>query len=105
MKGISSTIEELREILDQHMPDILLLSETHLVPGENVRLPNYAMHRDDRLTLLGSCTVTAVVKIKPVLFITAWYCPTGHRLGGDCCSDLRSSQSPSPRLSVQVTEI
>lgn len=46
--GLLARREELLEFMARHKPDVLLLSETHLTPHRQYRLPNYVLYRDDR---------------------------------------------------------
>ncbi|GFR03052.1 hypothetical protein TNCT_336161 [Trichonephila clavata] len=49
--GVRSRIVELRDFVDKHNPDLILLQETHLGPGDTLQIPNYTTYRDDRPTL------------------------------------------------------
>ncbi|GFS50895.1 probable RNA-directed DNA polymerase from transposon X-element [Trichonephila clavipes] len=45
--GVRSRIIELRDFINKHSLDIILIQETHLRPGVSIRVPNY---RNDRQT-------------------------------------------------------
>lgn len=47
--GLQGKILELREFVQEHAPDLILLQETHLRPGINLRIPNYNIIRDDHI--------------------------------------------------------
>lgn len=47
--GVKNKRYQLEEFADEHNLDLVLLSETHLKPGNNLRLPNYDVYRNDRL--------------------------------------------------------
>ncbi|GFR11775.1 putative RNA-directed DNA polymerase from transposon X-element [Trichonephila clavata] len=49
--GVRSRIVELRDFIDKHSPDLILLQETHLGSGDTLQIPNYTTYRDDRPTL------------------------------------------------------
>ncbi|GFX14554.1 putative RNA-directed DNA polymerase from transposon X-element [Trichonephila clavipes] len=38
----------MRDFLDKHAPDLLLLQETHLTPEHSFSIPNYICYRNDR---------------------------------------------------------
>ncbi|GFY46740.1 putative RNA-directed DNA polymerase from transposon X-element [Trichonephila inaurata madagascariensis] len=46
--GVRSRIVEIRDFVDKHSPDILLLQETHLRPEHSFKIPNYICYRTDR---------------------------------------------------------
>ncbi|GFS85280.1 putative RNA-directed DNA polymerase from transposon X-element [Trichonephila clavipes] len=46
--GIRSRIVELRNFINKHSFDIILIQETHLRPGVSIRVPNYTLYRNDR---------------------------------------------------------
>ncbi|GFU03089.1 probable RNA-directed DNA polymerase from transposon X-element [Trichonephila clavipes] len=39
---------ELRDFIDKHHPDIVLIQETHLGPGDTFHIPNFTTYRNDR---------------------------------------------------------
>ncbi|GFR13151.1 piggyBac transposable element-derived protein 4 [Trichonephila clavata] len=49
--GVRSRIVELHDFIDKHNPDLILLQETHLGPGDTLQVPNYTTYRNDRPTL------------------------------------------------------
>ncbi|GFR25622.1 RNA-directed DNA polymerase from mobile element jockey [Trichonephila clavata] len=49
--GVRSRIVELRDFIDKHNPDLILLQETHLGSGDTLQIPNFTTYRNDRLTL------------------------------------------------------
>ncbi|GFT91425.1 putative RNA-directed DNA polymerase from transposon BS [Trichonephila clavipes] len=73
--GVRSHVVELREFVDKHHPDLILIQETHLRPGPNFNIPNYTTHRNDRINQNSQHTVggTAIL-IKSSL--THHYIPT-----------------------------
>ncbi|GFT92359.1 probable RNA-directed DNA polymerase from transposon X-element [Trichonephila clavipes] len=46
--GVRSRTVELRDFIDKHHPDIILIQETHLGPGDTLQIPNFTTYRDDR---------------------------------------------------------
>ncbi|GFW58600.1 hypothetical protein TNCV_1579321 [Trichonephila clavipes] len=48
--GVRSRIVELRDFINKHSIDIILLQETLLKPGVSIRVPNYTLYRNDRET-------------------------------------------------------
>ncbi|GFT50874.1 putative RNA-directed DNA polymerase from transposon BS [Trichonephila clavipes] len=46
--GIKSRIVEVRDFIDKHHPDVFLIQESHLGPGDNIHIPNYTVYRNDR---------------------------------------------------------
>ncbi|GFY09405.1 hypothetical protein TNCV_1942151 [Trichonephila clavipes] len=48
--GVRSRIVELRDFINKHSLDIILLQESHLRPGVSIRVPNYTLYRNDRET-------------------------------------------------------
>ncbi|GFY57198.1 RNA-directed DNA polymerase from mobile element jockey [Trichonephila inaurata madagascariensis] len=46
--GVKSHIVELRDFIDKHHPDIILIQESHLGPGDTFQIPNYTTYRSDR---------------------------------------------------------
>ncbi|GFU09367.1 putative RNA-directed DNA polymerase from transposon X-element [Trichonephila clavipes] len=46
--GVRSRIVEMRDFIDKHAPDLLLLQETHLRPEYSFSIPNYICYRNDR---------------------------------------------------------
>ncbi|GFY54079.1 hypothetical protein TNIN_321341 [Trichonephila inaurata madagascariensis] len=48
--GVRSRIVEMRDFVDKHSPDILLIQETHLRPEHSFKIPNYNCYRTDRTT-------------------------------------------------------
>ncbi|GFW38917.1 probable RNA-directed DNA polymerase from transposon X-element [Trichonephila clavipes] len=48
--GVRSRIIELRDFINKHSLDIILIQETHLRPGVSIRVPNYTLYRNDRQT-------------------------------------------------------
>ncbi|GFV28089.1 probable RNA-directed DNA polymerase from transposon X-element [Trichonephila clavipes] len=46
--GVRSRIVEMRDFIDKHAPDLLLLQETHLRPEHSFSIPNYVCYRNDR---------------------------------------------------------
>ncbi|GFW28579.1 probable RNA-directed DNA polymerase from transposon X-element [Trichonephila clavipes] len=48
--GVKSRIVELRDFIDKHSPDIVLIQETHLGPGDTLHIPNFTTYRNDRPT-------------------------------------------------------
>ncbi|GFX68375.1 probable RNA-directed DNA polymerase from transposon X-element [Trichonephila clavipes] len=46
--GVRSRIVEIRDFIDKHAPDLLLLQETHLRPEHSFSIPNYICYRNDR---------------------------------------------------------
>ncbi|GFY77427.1 hypothetical protein TNIN_141661 [Trichonephila inaurata madagascariensis] len=50
--GVRSRIVEIRDFVDKHSPDILLLQETHLRPEHSFKIPNYiCLDRQDHPAL------------------------------------------------------
>ncbi|GFT51380.1 probable RNA-directed DNA polymerase from transposon X-element [Trichonephila clavipes] len=48
--GILSKITELKNFIEQHSPDLILIQETHLRPSHNINIANYTCYRNDRPT-------------------------------------------------------
>ncbi|GFW73553.1 hypothetical protein TNCV_4327101 [Trichonephila clavipes] len=48
--GVRSRIVELRDFINKHSLDIILIQETHLRPGVSIRVPNYTLYRNDTQT-------------------------------------------------------
>ncbi|GFV75972.1 probable RNA-directed DNA polymerase from transposon X-element [Trichonephila clavipes] len=46
--GVRSRTVELRDFIDKHHPDIILIQETHLGPGDTLNIPNFTTYRNDR---------------------------------------------------------
>ncbi|GFT57085.1 probable RNA-directed DNA polymerase from transposon X-element [Trichonephila clavipes] len=46
--GIKSRIVEVRDFIDKHHPDVFLIQESHLGPGDSIHFPNYTVYRTDR---------------------------------------------------------
>ncbi|GFW56433.1 RNA-directed DNA polymerase from mobile element jockey [Trichonephila clavipes] len=46
--GIKSRIVEVRDFIDKHHPDVFLIQESHLGPGDTIHIPNYTVYRNDR---------------------------------------------------------
>ncbi|GFU22670.1 putative RNA-directed DNA polymerase from transposon BS [Trichonephila clavipes] len=46
--GVRLRIVELRDFINKHSLDIILIQETHLRPGVSIRVPNYTLYRNDR---------------------------------------------------------
>ncbi|GFU80868.1 probable RNA-directed DNA polymerase from transposon BS [Trichonephila clavipes] len=46
--GIKPRIVEVRDFIDKHRPDVFLIQETLLGPGDNIHIPNYTVYRNDR---------------------------------------------------------
>ncbi|GFX98075.1 hypothetical protein TNCV_4907241 [Trichonephila clavipes] len=46
--GVRSRTVELRDFIDKHHPDIILIQETHLGPGDTLHIPNFTTYRNDR---------------------------------------------------------
>ncbi|GFU78151.1 hypothetical protein TNCV_1306521 [Trichonephila clavipes] len=46
--GIKSRIVEVRDFIDKHHPDVFLIQEFHLGPGDTIHIPNYTVYRNDR---------------------------------------------------------
>ncbi|GFT98000.1 RNA-directed DNA polymerase from mobile element jockey [Trichonephila clavipes] len=46
--GIKSRIVEVRDFIDKHHPDVFLIQESHLGPGDTIHIPNYMVYRNDR---------------------------------------------------------
>ncbi|GFU86255.1 probable RNA-directed DNA polymerase from transposon X-element [Trichonephila clavipes] len=46
--GVKLRIVELRDFIDKHSPDIVLIQETHLGPGDTLHIPNFTTYRNDR---------------------------------------------------------
>ncbi|GFU82691.1 putative RNA-directed DNA polymerase from transposon BS [Trichonephila clavipes] len=46
--GIKSRIVEVRDFIDKHHPDVFLIQESHLGPGDAIHIPNYTVYRNDR---------------------------------------------------------
>ncbi|GFV38080.1 RNA-directed DNA polymerase from mobile element jockey [Trichonephila clavipes] len=46
--GIKSRIVKVRDFIDKHHPDVFLIQESHLGPGDNIHIPNYTVYRNDR---------------------------------------------------------
>ncbi|GFU96859.1 RNA-directed DNA polymerase from mobile element jockey [Trichonephila clavipes] len=40
--------EKLRDFIDKHHPDIILIQETHLGRGDTIQVPNFTTYRNDR---------------------------------------------------------
>ncbi|GFY39453.1 putative RNA-directed DNA polymerase from transposon BS [Trichonephila inaurata madagascariensis] len=38
----------MRDFIDKHRPDIFLIQETHLGPGDSLQIPNFTTYRNDR---------------------------------------------------------
>ncbi|GIY57559.1 hypothetical protein CEXT_38731 [Caerostris extrusa] len=46
--GLLNKISDLQVFADQHSPDVILVQETHIIPGINSpNLPNYIFYRND----------------------------------------------------------
>ncbi|GFU49573.1 probable RNA-directed DNA polymerase from transposon X-element [Trichonephila clavipes] len=48
--GVNLRIVELRDFIDKHSPDIVLIQETHLGLGDTLHIPNFTTYRTDRPT-------------------------------------------------------
>ncbi|GFS42582.1 putative RNA-directed DNA polymerase from transposon X-element [Trichonephila inaurata madagascariensis] len=46
--GVRSRTVEMRDFIDKHRPDIFLIQETHLGPGDSLQIPNFTTYRNDR---------------------------------------------------------
>ncbi|GFY09381.1 RNA-directed DNA polymerase from mobile element jockey [Trichonephila clavipes] len=46
--GIKSRSVEVRDFIDKHHPDVFLIQESHLGPGDTIHFPNYTVYRTDR---------------------------------------------------------
>ncbi|GFU56752.1 hypothetical protein TNCV_2529001 [Trichonephila clavipes] len=47
--GVRSRTVEFRDFIDKHHPDIVLIQETHLGPGDTFQIPNFPTYRNDKL--------------------------------------------------------
>ncbi|GFV37005.1 probable RNA-directed DNA polymerase from transposon X-element [Trichonephila clavipes] len=59
--GVRSRILEVRDFINKHSLDILLIQETHLRPGVSIRVPNYTLYRNDRDTQIHPSGGTAIL--------------------------------------------
>ncbi|GFT03007.1 probable RNA-directed DNA polymerase from transposon X-element [Trichonephila clavipes] len=46
--GVKSRTIELRDFIDKHHPELILIQETHLGPGDTLNIPNFTTYRNDR---------------------------------------------------------
>ncbi|GFX34251.1 probable RNA-directed DNA polymerase from transposon X-element [Trichonephila clavipes] len=46
--GKKSRIVEVSDFIDKHHPDVFLIQESHLGPGDSIHFPNYTVYRTDR---------------------------------------------------------
>ncbi|GFX75377.1 probable RNA-directed DNA polymerase from transposon X-element [Trichonephila clavipes] len=53
--GVRSRTVELRDFIDKHHPDIILIQETHLGPGDTLNIPNFTTYRNDRPYTTNRC--------------------------------------------------
>ena len=60
--GLSKKEEDLKQLIQQHDPDIILLQETQLGEGEP-SLPNYRWWRTDRAGCGGGTAILARVDL------------------------------------------
>lgn len=58
--GVSNKETELDHFLREHDIDVMLLSETHLKPSQNLTVPNYLVYRNDRKIQAGGRTAVLV---------------------------------------------
>ncbi|GFT93190.1 uncharacterized protein TNCV_2710421 [Trichonephila clavipes] len=59
--GVRSRIVEMRDFIDKHAPDLLLLQETHLRPEHSFSIPNYICYRNDRTNSVRGWGGTAIL--------------------------------------------
>ncbi|GFX55683.1 RNA-directed DNA polymerase from mobile element jockey [Trichonephila clavipes] len=58
--GVKKNLEELKDSIIFHNPDLIRIQETHLRPPDRISIPNYTCHRSDRLTHRGGGTAIFV---------------------------------------------
>ncbi|GFS83564.1 hypothetical protein TNCV_1657811 [Trichonephila clavipes] len=61
--GVKKNLEELKESIIFHNPDLIGIQETHLRPPDRISIPNYTCHRSDRLTHRGGGTAIFCKKL------------------------------------------
>ncbi|GBN86574.1 hypothetical protein AVEN_41318-1 [Araneus ventricosus] len=58
--GLKGKFREFKYFFEEWQPDITALQETHLNPGDRLRVPNYSAYRTDRTTHTGRGTALLV---------------------------------------------
>ncbi|GFW27002.1 putative RNA-directed DNA polymerase from transposon X-element [Trichonephila clavipes] len=58
--GVKKNLEELKDSIIFHNPDLIGIQETQLRPPDRISIPNYTCHRSDRLTHRGGGTAIFV---------------------------------------------
>lgn len=61
-RNIKSKLEETRAFLQSNDVDVLLLGETHLKPGQSLKIPNYCIYRKDRKIKAGGGVAVLIRK-------------------------------------------
>ncbi|GFY77105.1 putative RNA-directed DNA polymerase from transposon X-element [Trichonephila inaurata madagascariensis] len=59
--GVRSRIVEIRDFIDKHSPDLMLIQETHQRPEYSFNIPNYLCYRDDRTNSVRGWGGTAIL--------------------------------------------
>ncbi|GFW72667.1 probable RNA-directed DNA polymerase from transposon X-element [Trichonephila clavipes] len=77
--GVRSRIVEIRDFIDKHSPDLLLIQETHLRLEYSFSIPNYICYRNDRTNSARGWGGTAIL-IKR--YISHFHVPTPPLLTG-----------------------
>lgn len=75
-RSVRDKKNELLILINEHVPDVFVLSETWLLPNSNLNIPNYTIARKDRDDGFGGVLVACKISLKAVRvdIISAYEC-------------------------------